>query len=93
MEAIKKAWLNIWNPFVEKHPKLAKWIYQVGLFFIISNGVTIFQYLVFTFLPGILGPGLAATEFMVPQVDMHLFGVDFTWSLIGTPVHLSLIHI
>lgn len=45
-------------------------------------GVTVFQYLAFTFLPGILGKGLAGTEFMWPKKELHLFGVDFTWSLI-----------
>lgn len=75
--------MGIWEPFSEKYPKLAKWIYQVGFFFIFSNGVTIFQYLVFTFMPGILGIGLAGTEFMVPQVEMNLFGVEYTWSLLG----------
>ena len=45
--------------------------------------MTVFQYLVFTFLPGILGIGLAGTEFMWPKVSMNLFGVKFTWSLLG----------
>ena len=49
-------------------------------------GVTIFQYLVFTFMPGILGIGLAGTRLMWPQVDMNLFGVKFTWSLLGYEV-------
>lgn len=87
MGAVQAAWMRIWEPFSERHPKLAKWIYQVGLFFIFSNGVTIFQYLVFTFLPGVLGTGMAGTEFMVPKVAMSFWGVDFTWSLIGTPIH------
>ena len=46
-------------------------------------GVTIFQYLVFTFMPGILGSRLAGIEFMYPQIPMKIFGVEFTWSLIG----------
>lgn len=79
MEAIKKKWAA----FSEKHQTAAKWIYQIGFFFIFSNGVTIFQYLVFTFMPGILGMELAGTEFMWPQVPMKLFGVKFTWSLLG----------
>lgn len=83
MESMKKWWMGVWGNFSEKHPKAAKWIYQVGFFFIFSNGVTIFQYLVFTFMPGILGIGLAGTEFMVPKVAMNLFGVEFTWSLLG----------
>ena len=52
-------------------------------FFVFSMGVTIFQYLVFTIMPHILGKGLAGTEFMWPQVDLELFGVPFTWSLLG----------
>lgn len=83
MEMIKDKWLRIWKGFEEKHPKLAKWAYQIFYFFVFSMGVTIFQYLVFTFLPGILGQELAGTEFMWPQVPLTLFGVEFTWSLLG----------
>lgn len=72
-----------WQAFAQKHPTLAKWLYQIFSFFVFSMGVTIVQYLFFTFLPGVLGPGLAATEFMWPRVPLHLFGVDFTWSLLG----------
>ena len=46
-------------------------------------GVTIIQYLFFTFMPGILGEKLAGTEFMWPQVHMDILGVEFTWSLLG----------
>lgn len=76
-------WMPKWNGFSAKHPKAAKWIYQIGFFLVFSWGVTIFQYLVFTFMPYALGYDLAGTEFMWPQVDMSLFGVDFTWSLLG----------
>lgn len=76
-------WLRVWGEFSRNHPVLAKWVYQIFYFFVFSMGVTIFQYLVFTFLPPILGKGLAGTEFMWPQVHMNLFGVDFTWSLLG----------
>lgn len=72
-----------WQAFASKHPTLAKWLYQIFSFFVFSMGVTIIQYLFFTFLPGVLGPELAATQFMWPQVPLHLFGVDFTWSLLG----------
>ena len=71
---------NIWKCFEEKHSAIAKWLYQIFYFVIFSMGVTVFQYLVFTFLPGILGIGLAGTEFMWPKVSMNLFGVKFTWS-------------
>ena len=79
----KTGWAKLWGNFEEKHPKLAKWLYQIFYFFVFSMGVTIIQYLFFTFMPGILGEGLAGTEFMWPQVHMDIFGVEFTWSLLG----------
>ena len=61
-------WMEKWNHFEKKHPKLSKWVYQIAFFFVFSMGVTIVQYLFFTFMPGILGEKLAGTEFMWPQV-------------------------
>lgn len=75
--------MNIWKSFEEKHPKLAKLVRQFACFFVFSMSVTIFQYLVYTFMPGWLGVEMAGKEFMWPQVDMKLFGVEFTWSLLG----------
>lgn len=83
MKAIKQKWLECWYSFEKKHTKLAKWLYQIFYFLVFSMGVTIFQYLVFTFMPGMLGMELAAKEFMWPQIQMNLFGVEFTWSLLG----------
>lgn len=83
MEALKNWWNPKWESFEAGHPKLAKWLYQIFYFFVFSMGVTVFQYLVFTFLPGILGEEMAATEFMWPKVDLELFGVEFTWSILG----------
>ena len=82
MEAIKRKWAG----FEEQHPVAAKWLYQVGFFVIFSNGVTIFQYLVFTFMPKLLGYELAGMSFMWPKVPVHLFGVDFTWCIFGAEV-------
>lgn len=75
--------MNRWNSFEEKHPKLSKWLYQIFYFFVFSMMVTVFQYLIFTFMPGLLGEELAGTEFMWPQIPMRIFGVEFTWSLLG----------
>lgn len=83
MSQIKEKWIYIWNHFAQNHARLSKWIYQIFYFFVFSMMVTVFQYLVFTFMPGILGIGLAGTQFMWPHREMHLFGVDFTWSLLG----------
>lgn len=76
-------WQTIWDGFQKKHPGPAKWLYQIFYFLVFSMGVTLFQYLVFTFMPGILGIGLAGKEFMWPRVPMKLMGVEFTWSLLG----------
>lgn len=83
MSNIKAWWMNRWNSFEEKHPKLSKWLYQIFYFFVFSMMVTVFQYLIFTFMPGFLGEELAGTEFMWPQIPMRIFGVEFTWSLLG----------
>ena len=68
-----------WNKFKCKSPSLAKLIYQVVFFFVFSNGVTIWQYLVMLFLPNLFGKKLAGTEFVWPQITL------WTWSD-GTPM-------
>ena len=83
MNNTKIWWQEKWRAFEKQHRQLAKWIYQIFYFFVFSMGVTVFQYIVFTFMPGILGLGLAGTEFMWPQKQMSILGVDFTWSLLG----------
>lgn len=72
-----------WGSFQRDHPRITKWICQIVYFFVFSMAVTVFQYLVFTFMPSILGKELAGTEFMWPQIPMKLFDVDFTWSILG----------
>jgi putative flippase GtrA len=79
MEKIK----SIWAGFEAKHPKLAKWLYQIFYFFVFSMGVTIIQYLFFTFMPAVLGIGLAGTDWKLLPVQMQIFGVQFEWSLLG----------
>ena len=57
---MKEKWMKVWKEFEEKYPKLSKWVYQLFYFFVFSMGVTIFQYLVFTFMPHLLGKNLFA---------------------------------
>ena len=59
----------------------AKWLYQIFYFVIFSMGVTVFSIFYYIFTRWELG--LAGTEFMWPKVSMNLFGVKFTWSLLG----------
>lgn len=72
--------------FAEKHPKAVKLIGQIFYFIIFSEGVTLLQYLVFTFMPGLLGMKLAAKEWYLLPADIRLLGVSFKWSLLGTAV-------
>lgn len=50
-QKIARWWLSIWYGFCEKHPKLSHIVYMVFFFIVFSEGVTIFQYIVMTFLP------------------------------------------
>lgn len=77
---------NWWEQFSSQHPKAAKWIREGGLFLIFSNLVTVVQYIIYAFLPNLLGPELAGTEWSWPAVPARLFGVDFTWNAIGYDV-------
>ena len=68
MQAIKR--------FSENHPKAAKWIREGGLFFIISNVITVFKYLLLQFLPALFA-GLPMIDFGWPGIPMTLFGETF----------------
>lgn len=73
---------NWWNSFVEKHPKLSQWIREGGLFIIVSNVITLFKYLLLTFLPAAFA-FLGSRDFGFPGVDLTLFGISFKWYIIG----------
>ena len=72
-----KAWRK---RFSEKHPKGSKLIWQFIKFFVFSNGVTIFQYLVYTFLPYAFGLEMAKIEWIWPGIELP-WGVK--WTIIG----------
>ena len=75
-----------WQGFAKNHPKAAKWIREGGLFFLFSNLVTLIQYVIYAFLPNLLGLELAGTEWSWPAIPARLFGIDFTWNAIGYDV-------
>ena len=56
--------VNPWRTFARNHPKAAKWVWQIGVFYLFSLAVTVLQYALFTFLPYLFGEGLASTAFM-----------------------------
>ena len=74
MEAIKK--------WIEEHPKAAKWIREGGLFVLVCNAVTVFKYLLLTFLPAAFA-FLGTQDFGFPGTELTLFGIEFKWYIIG----------
>ncbi len=82
MEGIK----NFWKGFEEKHPKLSKWVREGGLFLIFSNLVTVVQYIIYAFLPDLLGLELAGKAWSWPAIPAKLFGIEFTWNALGYDV-------
>lgn len=76
---------NWWEGFGKKHPAAAKWIREGGLFFLFSNLVTVWQYLLIQFLPAAFS-AYKTTEWMWPGIEMELFGADFTFNVLGYSV-------
>lgn len=82
MRILKNWWMN----FSKSHPKVFKWVREGGLFFIFSNLVTIIQYIIYAFLPNLLGLELAGVQWSWPAIPVKWFGIDFTWNAIGYDV-------
>ena len=74
--------MNFWNNFAAKHPAAAKWVREGGLFVIVSNLITVFKYLLLTFLPAAFAY-LGNRDFGFPGIDVTLFGIPFKWYIIG----------
>ena len=78
MEKLKQLWLN----FEKKYPKASQWVREGGLFVIVSNVITVFKYLLLTFLP-LAFAFMGSRDFGFPGADVTLFGIDFKWYIIG----------
>ena len=76
---VMKDW---WNHFAERHPSLSQWAREGGLFIIVSNAITVFKYVLLTFLPGAFA-FLGSRDFGFPGIDLTLFGIKFKWYIIG----------
>lgn len=77
--------MEVLSGFAETHPKAVKWIREGGLFFLFSNLVTVWQYLLIQFLPGVFS-AFQDVEWMWPGVRMGLFGAEFTFNVLGYSV-------
>lgn len=71
-----------WNHFAERHPSLSQWVREGGLFIVVSNAITVFKYVLLTFLPGAFA-FLGSRDFGFPGIDLTLFGIKFKWYIIG----------
>ena len=71
-----------WDHFAERHPSLSQWVREGGLFIIVSNAITVFKYVLLTFLPGAFA-FLGSRDFGFPGIDLTLFGIKFKWYIIG----------
>lgn len=88
---------NGWLKFKCLHPTGAAWVYQIFFFIVFSEGVTIWQYLLLTFLPMAFGMDLAGTEFMWPQIHMATYTdpasgntKELIWNILGYPVNTDI---
>lgn len=74
--------MSFWNNFAKKHPEAAKWIREGGLFFIVSNLITVLKYVLLQFLPAAFA-SLPKVDFGFPGIDLTLAGETFKWNIIG----------
>ena len=78
IEKIKNWWLN----FEKEHPAASKWVREGGLFIIVSNLITVFKYLILTFLP-LAFAFMGNRDFGFPGIDLTILGTEFKWYIIG----------
>ncbi len=73
---------QMWNDFADKNPKIAQWAREGGLFFLVSNLITIIRGLLVSLLQPAFGfLGSAAIGF--PDLQMNILGIEFSWYIIG----------
>ena len=78
MQKIKQ----MWSKFADKNPKVASWVREGGLFFLVSNLITIIRGLLVSILqPAFEFMGNGAIGF--PNIMLNLFGYEFSWYIIG----------
>lgn len=86
-QKIWRWWLGTWYGFQDKHEKLAGLIYKVFFFIVFSEGVTIWQFVVMTFLPFAF-KGMWTTPFVWPAVELpwQAGGQQLFWAVFNEPV-------
>lgn len=77
-----KKFKTIWQAFAERYPNISKWVWEGGLFVIVSNLITVLKYILLLFLP-LAFSGLPKVDFGFPGIDITLLGETFKWNIIG----------
>ena len=78
MDSLKQ----FWERFSQRDPKLSQWLREGGLFLLVSCLITVFKYLILTFLPEAFA-FLGSRDFGFPNIELSLFGISFKWYIIG----------
>ena len=78
--------MKFWNDFCEKHPKVAQWVREGGLFLVFSWIVTFIKYLLLTFLQPAFENIIGSVEWLWPNIPVTLFGVPMNISIIGNTI-------
>ena len=77
--------MKFFERFGAKHPKAARWMREGGLFLIFSYVVTFLKYLMLLFLPELFA-SYKNNGWGWPAIEGELFGVTFTFNIIGYAV-------
>lgn len=89
-QKIYRWWLGVWYSFSDKHPKLSALLYKVGFFFLFSMAVTLWQFLIMTFLP-LAFEGIWNQPFCFPRVALGLkdaLGNELYFGIFNEPVQV-----
>ncbi len=76
---------RVGDGFANGHPGAARWIREGGFFLIFSYVVTFLKYLMLMFLPALFA-SYADNGWGWPSVEGNLFGITFTFNVIGYAV-------
>ena len=68
----------------DKNPKLAQWVREGGLFFLISNLITLVRALMMTLFTNMfVSLGMSTASWGWPNLDVEIFGASFTFNIVG----------
>ena len=72
----------LWDGFAEKNPKAAEWVKEGGLFFLVSNLITLIRGFLISLLE-LAFAFLGNAPIGFPNLTLNIFGIEFSWYIIG----------